>query len=279
MLARQRTKHLLPGFKLSLGYTLFYLSLVVLIPLSMLFLHAGSLTWSEFSETLGSARVLAAFKVNVLTSVVAALINGFFGLIVAWVQVRYTYVGKTIIDALIDIPFALPTSVAGIALTATFGLTSGVGKILGAWGIKIAYTPLGIILALTFIGIPFVVRTVEPVLKELEPELEEAAATLGASRVQTFCKVLFPGIFPTLITGTALAFARGLGEYGSVVFISGNLPFKTEVVSLVIMSKLEQYDYTGATAVATAMLVLSFIILLGINGFQYWSRNRIAMDS
>ncbi len=273
-----KTRQILPGFRLSLGYTVFYLSLVALIPLSMLFFNASKLGWDTYWEVITSERIVAAFKVNLYTAAAAALLNAFFGFIVAWVQVRYDYFGKKFVDALIDIPFALPTSVAGIALTAAFGRSGPLGGFLESIGIKVAYTPLGIIVALLFIGLPFVIRTVEPVLHDLEYELEEASETLGANRWQTFSKIIFPLVFPSVLTGAALAFARGLGEYGSVVFISGNLPLKTEIVSLLIVSKLEQYEYQAATAIAVTMLVFSFLILFFINLFQWWARKRINQE-
>jgi len=262
--------NVLPGFHLSLGFTLFYLSLIVLIPLSMIFLKTASLSWQEFWQIVTEPRVMASYRLTFGASFIAACFNAVFGLLVAWVLVRYSFFGKKIIDALVDLPFALPTAVAGIALTALYARNGWLGQYLEIWGIKVAFTPLGVIVALTFIGLPFVVRTVQPVLQDLELEVEEAAASLGASRWQTFRFVIFPSIAPALLTGFALAFARGLGEYGSVVFIAGNMPMVSEIVPLLIITKLEQYDYTGATAIATVMLVTSFILLLIINLLQWW---------
>lgn len=262
--------NVLPGFHLSLGFTLFYLSLIVLIPLSMIFLKTASLSWQEFWQIVTEPRVMASYRLTFGASFIAACFNAVFGLLVAWVLVRYSFFGKKIIDALVDLPFALPTAVAGIALTALYARNGWLGQYLEIWGIKVAFTPLGVIVALTFIGLPFVVRTVQPVLQDLELEVEEAAASLGATRWQTFRFVIFPSIAPALLTGFALAFARGLGEYGSVVFIAGNMPMVSEIVPLLIITKLEQYDYTGATAIAAVMLVASFILLLIINLLQWW---------
>jgi len=262
--------NVLPGFHLSLGFTLFYLSLIVLIPLSMIFLKTASLSWQEVWQIVTEPRVMASYRLTFGASFIAACFNAVFGLLVAWVLVRYSFFGKKIIDALVDLPFALPTAVAGIALTALYARNGWLGQYLEFWGIKVAFTPLGVIVALTFIGLPFVVRTVQPVLQDLELEVEEAAASLGASRWQTFRFVIFPSIAPALLTGFALAFARGLGEYGSVVFIAGNMPMVSEIVPLLIITKLEQYDYTGATAIAAVMLVASFILLLIINLLQWW---------
>jgi sulfate/thiosulfate transport system permease protein len=269
-----KNKHynILPGFKLTLGFTLLYLSIIVLIPLSLLFFRAFTLGWDHFWNAVTSARTLAALGLSFRTSLIAAMINAVFGLLVAWVLVRYSFPFKKLVDAVVDIPFALPTAVAGIALTTLYAPRGWVGSSLAQWGIKVAFTPLGIIIALTFIGLPFVVRTVEPVLQDLEKEIEEAAFSLGANRWQVFYKVIFPSIFPALITGTAMAFSRALGEYGSVVFISGNMPLKTEIAPLLIMTKLEQYDYAGATAIAAVMLIISFLLLLGINILQAWTR-------
>lgn len=262
----------LPGFKLTLGFTLFYLLLVVLIPLSMLFFKTSTMGWEAFGKTISSPRTLAAFRLSFSASFISALINAFFGLLVTWVLVRYSFPGKKIIDALVDLPFALPTAVAGICLTALYAPNGWIGQWLGKLGIQAAFTPFGIVIALTFIGLPFVVRTLEPVLQDLETEIEEAASSLGATRWQTFSKVIFPTIFPALLTGSAMAFARALGEYGSIVFIAGNMPYKTEILPLLIMTKLEQYDYTGATAIAAVMLVISFILLMTINFLHAWSR-------
>lgn len=270
----RRRHSVLPGFGLGLGFTIFYLSLVVLIPLSALFLKTSTLTWDAFWETVTSPRVMAAYKLSFGAALIAALLNAVFGLLVAWVLARYNFFGKRIIDALVDLPFALPTAVAGIALAAIYAENGWIGQFLAAEGIKVAYTPLGIVVALTFIGLPFVVRTVQPVLADLEREVEEAAACLGATRLQTFTLIVFPAIMPALLTGFALAFARALGEYGSVIFIAGNLPMVSEIAPLLIITKLEQYDYAGATAIATVMLVISFILLLAINLIQWWSRRR-----
>ncbi|HEX5034658.1 MAG TPA: sulfate ABC transporter permease subunit CysT, partial [bacterium] len=254
-----------PGFGLTLGFTIFYLSVIVLIPLSTLFLKTATLSWDTFASTVTSPRVLAAFKLSLTASGIAAIINTVFGLLVAWVLVRYRFPLKRLIDGLVDLPFALPTAVAGIALTALYSENGWIGHYLQMIGIKGAYSRFGIVIALTFIGLPFVVRTVQPILEELRPENEEAAASLGAGRLRTFWKVILPELKPALLTGFALAFARALGEYGSVVFISGNMPFKTEITPLLIMTKLEQFEYAQATAVAVVMLMVSFLILLFIN--------------
>jgi sulfate/thiosulfate transport system permease protein len=269
-----RRHSVLPGFNISLGFTLLYLSLIVLIPLSATFLKTFTLTWDQFWTTVTTERVMASYKLTFGASLVGAAINALFGLIVAWVLVRYSFFGKRFIDAMVDLPFALPTAVAGIALTGIYAPNGWIGSVLAEWGIKVAFTPLGVIVALTFIGLPFVVRTVQPVLEDLEPELEEAAASLGASRWQTFRRIIFPAIVPALMTGFAMAFARAVGEYGSVIFIAGNLPLKTEITPLLIITKLEQYDYAGATAIAVVMLVVSFILLLLINALQWWATRR-----
>jgi len=263
-----KRKSILPGFGISLGFTVFYLSLIVLIPLAGLFLKTASMTVANFWATVTSPRVLASYRLSFLASFAGALVNMVFGLLVAWVLVRYRFPGRRLVDAMVDLPFALPTAVAGISLTAIFAETGWIGKWLAPLGIKVAFTPLGIMVALTFIGLPFVVRTVQPVLEDLGPDLEEAAKSLGASGFQTFRKVIFPNIIPALLTGFAMAFARALGEYGSVVFISGNMPMRTEIVPLLIMTKLEQYDYAGATAIAVVMLVASFVLLFLINVLQ-----------
>ena len=263
---------ILPGFNLALGFTLLYLSLIVLIPLSAAFIRTAELTWPEFWTIVTTPRVLASYRLTFGVSFAAALVNAVFGLLVAWVLVRYHFPGKKIVDALVDLPFALPTAVAGIALTALYSSNGWIGQHLEPLGIKVAFTPLGIFVALTFIGLPFVVRTVQPVLEDIEAELEEAAATLGANRWQTFTRVIFPVLFPALMTGFALAFARAIGEYGSVIFIAGNMPMISEITPLLIVTKLEQYDYTGATALSVVMLVISFILLLIINLLQWWSR-------
>lgn len=265
-----KQKNVLPGFNLSLGYTLLYLSLIVLIPLSAAFIKTTELSFNEFWAVVTAPRVLASYKLTFGASLLAALINGVFGLLTAWVLVRYRFPGKKIIDALVDLPFALPTAVAGIALTAVYAGNGWIGSWLEPHGIKVAFTPLGVIIALTFIGLPFVVRTVQPVLEDLESETEEAAASLGANRWQTFTKIIFPAIWPALLTGFALAFARAIGEYGSVIFIAGNVPFISEITPLIIITKLEQYEYASATAVAVVMLIISFLLLFAINGLQWW---------
>ncbi|MES2831041.1 MAG: sulfate ABC transporter permease subunit CysT [Pseudomonadota bacterium] len=269
-----RPSRVMPGFRLSLGFTLFYLCLIVLIPLSSIFLNTFAMTWEAFVTAVTSDRVMASYRLTFGASLIAATINVVFGGIVAWVLVRYPFPGKKIIDALVDLPFALPTAVAGIALTALYSTNGWFGRFLEPLGIKVAFTPLGVVIALTFIGLPFVVRTVQPVLEDVERELEEAAASLGASRLQTFIRVVFPAIFPALLTGFALAFARATGEYGSVIFIAGNMPMVSEITPLFIITKLEQYDYQGATAIAVVMLTVSFVMLLTINALQAWSRNR-----
>ncbi len=267
-------KSVLPGFGLSLGYTLLYLSLIILIPLSTLFFRTAGLTASQFWETVTTPRVLASFKLTFAASFVSACVNAVFGLIVAWVLVRYTFPGKKFIDGLVDLPFALPTAVAGITLTDIYSPSGWLGEPLAKLGIQTAFSPLGIVIALTFIGLPFVVRTLQPVLEDMDRDQEEAAVTLGASRWDTMAHVIFPGVWPALLTGFTLAFARAIGEYGSVVFISGNMPMKTEIAPLLIMTKLEQFDYLGATAIAVVMLSVSFVMLLLINGLQAWSRRR-----
>ena len=264
----------IPGFGLTLGYTVFYLCLIVLLPISALFLKTATLGWGEFWAIVSNPRVVASYRLTFGASLVGALINAFFGFIVAWTLVRYSFPGKKIIDALVDLPFALPTAVSGIALTAIYSSNGWVGRYLEPLGIKAAYTPLGVTIALTFIGLPFVVRTLQPALEELDPATEEAARSLGASRMQTFLRVILPAVFPALLTGFALSFARALGEYGSVVFISGNMPMFTEITPLLIIAKLEQYDYAGATAIATVMLLASFAILLVINFLQWYSSHR-----
>ncbi|WP_454731709.1 MULTISPECIES: sulfate ABC transporter permease subunit CysT [Cupriavidus] len=262
----------LPGFGLSLGFTLFYLTLIVLIPLSATFLKTFTMSWEAFWGAVTAPRVVASLELSFGASLIAAIVNTVFGLVVAWVLVRYRFPGKRLIDALVDLPFALPTAVAGIALTALYAGNGWIGRYLEPLGIKVAFTPLGVVVALTFIGLPFVVRTVQPVLEDAEQELEEAAASLGATRLQTFARVILPTILPALLTGFALSFARATGEYGSVVFISGNMPMVSEIAPLMIYSKLEQYDYAGATAVAVVMLVISFALLLLINVLQAWTR-------
>ena len=262
---------ILPGFGLTMGFTLLYLSLIVLLPLSMLFLKTASLTWAQFWMTITSPRVMAAYRLSFGASLASALINSLFGFVVAWTLTRYRFPAKSLVDGLVDLPFALPTAVAGITLTAIYASNGWIGSYLDALGIKVAFAPLGVVVALTFVGLPFVVRTVQPVLEDLDPEFEEAAATMGANRMQIFLRIIAPPVLPALLTGFALAFARALGEYGSVVFISGNMPMRTEIVPLLIMSKLEQFDYAGATAIAVVMLTVSFVLLLGANLLQRWS--------
>jgi len=273
-LSKFKEHSVLPGFNLALGFTLLYLSLIVLIPLSATFIRASALTWPEFWSTVTTPRVMASYRLTFGASFAAALVNAVFGLLVAWVLVRYRFPGKKLVDALVDLPFALPTAVAGIALTALYAGNGWIGQFFEPLGIKIALTPLGIFVALTFIGLPFVVRTVQPVLEDIESELEEAAATLGATRLQTFSRVIFPTVLPALMTGFALAFARAIGEYGSVIFIAGNMPMVSEITPLLIITKLEQYDYAGATALAVAMLAVSFTMLLIINVLQWWGTKR-----
>ena len=270
----RRGPRVLPGFGLSLGYTLVYLALIVLIPLSAVLLKVSTMSLSAFWAAVASERVLASYRLSFGASLIGALLNVLFGGIVAWVLVRYRFPGKKVIDALVDLPFALPTAVAGIALTALYSPNGWLGRYLEPLGIKVAFAPLGVVVAMTFIGLPFVVRTVQPVLEEAERELEEAAASLGATRLQIFARVIFPVIMPALLTGFALAFARATGEYGSVIFIAGNMPMVSEITPLLIVTKLEQYDYTGATAIALVMLSVSFALLLAINLLQAWARNR-----
>lgn len=271
MAKRRKGTSALPGFGLTMGYTLLYLSLIVLIPLAVLVIRSFRGGWEEFWLAATAPRVLAAYRLTFLASLAAAVVNGVFGFIVAWTLVRYEVPGKKFIDALVDLPFALPTSVSGIALCAVYAPHGWFGQVLAPLGIKTAFSPLGIVIALVFIGLPFVVRTLQPAIEEIDRETEEAAASLGANRWQAFSRVILPAVFPALLTGFTLAFARSLGEYGSVVFISGNMPFKTEIASLLIISKLEQYDYTGATAIATVMLAASFALLLSINLLQWWT--------
>ncbi len=266
-----RRHSVLLGFDLALGFALLYISLIVLIPLSAAFLKTFTMSWPAFWEAVSSPRVVASYRLTFGASFAAALLNAFFGLIVAWVLVRYEFPFKRLVDALVDLPFALPTAVAGIALTAIYAQNGWIGQLLP---FKVSFTPLGVFVALVFIGVPFVVRTVQPVLEDVNRELEEAAATLGASRWQTFAKVILPIVLPALLTGFALAFARALGEYGSVIFIAGNMPMVSEITPLLIITKLEQYDVPGATAIAVVMLVISFVLLLVINSLQTWARKR-----
>ena len=267
----RRGHRVLPGFGPSLGFTVFYLALVVLVPLSTLFWKSSSLGWSALWDTVIAPRVVASYKLTFGASLLAAAVNALFGMVVTWVLVRYRFPGRRLMDALVDFPFALPTAVAGIALTTLYAPNGWLGGPLERMGIKAAFTPLGITLALTFIGLPFVVRTLQPVLESLDPEVEEAAASLGASRFQTIFRIVLPALFPAWLTGFALAFARALGEYGSVVFIAGNMPMKTEITPLLIITKLEQYDYAGATAIAAVTLLVSFVLLLALNRLQSWS--------
>lgn len=269
----QRSR-VLPGFGLSLGFTLAYVSLIVLIPLSAVFIKSLGIGWDGLWEILTSERILQSLKLSFSAALIAALVNVIFGLLLAWCLVRYSFPGKRIVDALVDLPFALPTAVAGIALTSLYAPTGWIGQYLSPLGIEVAYTPIGITLALIFIGLPFVVRTVQPVLSDIETELEEAASALGANRWQTITKIILPILFPALLTGFALAFARGVGEYGSVIFIAGNQPYKTEIAPLMIISRLEEYDYAGATTIAVVMLILSFAILFLINLVQAWASRR-----
>ena len=269
----------LPGFGLTMGYTLLYLSLIVLIPLAALGLKTATLTWEQFWGVITDARVLAAYRLSFGAAFLAALVNLFAGLLVAWVLVRYTFPAKRLVDAMVDLPFALPTAVAGIALTALYAPNGWLGEPLEKLGLKVAFTPLGIVIALIFIGLPFVVRTVQPVLEDIERELEEAARCLGATRWQTFTRVIFPALVPALLTGFALALARGIGEFGSVIFIAGNMPMVSEITPLIIIGKLEQYDYAGATAVAVVLLSISFVLLLVINALQAWQRRRSGASS
>ena len=268
---KRKRRSVLPGFGLSLGFTMFYISLLVILPLSMIFFQTAAAPWEKIWHTISDARVVASYKLSIGSSLLAATINVIFGVLIAWVLVRYRFPGAKIIDGLVDLPFALPTAIAGIALTTLYTKTGWIGQFLN---FKVAFTPLGITLALTFIGLPFVVRTVQPVLQNFEKELEEASASLGANRLQTFGKVIFPELLPAALTGFALAFARALGEYGSVVFIAGNMPMRTEITPLLIMTKLEQYDYSGATAIAAVMLIFSFILLFLINMLQWWSNRK-----
>ncbi|WP_373995348.1 sulfate ABC transporter permease subunit CysT [Peribacillus asahii] len=272
---KKKRRNIIPGFGLSLGYTMLYVSILVLLPLSMVFINTTTMNWSEFIETITGERVVASYKLSFGTALAAGILNVIFGTIIAWVLVRYDFPGKRIVDGLVDLPFALPTAVAGIALTTLYAPQGWVGQF---FNFKIAFTPLGIIIALTFIGLPFVVRTVQPVLQNFNGEVEEASASLGANRLQTFIKVILPELIPAILTGFSLAFARALGEYGSVVFIAGNMPMKTEITPLIIMTKLEQYDYAGATAIATVMLVVSFLLLFIINMIQ-WVTNRKFLHS
>ena len=273
-MASASLRRVLPGFNLTLGFTIAYLSLIVLIPLSAVFLKTASLTLDQFWTTISAPRAVAAYKITFGISLAAAAINALFGLLLAWALVRYSFPGKKLVDALVDLPFALPTAVAGIALTAIYAKNGWLGQYLEAAGIKVAFTPLGILVALIFIGLPFVVRTVQPILEDLDTEYEEAAASLGASRLETVVRIVLPVLYPALLTGFTLAFARAVGEYGSVIFIAGNMPLISEITPLIIITKLEQYDYAGATAIAAVMLVVSFALLLAINVLQAWTARR-----
>ncbi len=269
-----RRHSIIPGFGLTMGFTLTYLSLIVVIPLAGLFVKTAGLSWHEFWATISAPRVVASYRLSFGVALAAAIVNGVFGLIVAWVLERYTFPGRRIVDALVDLPFALPTAVAGISLTAIYAPNGLIGRWLEPLGVRVAFTPLGILVALVFVGFPFVVRTVQPVLADLESEVEEAAASLGANRLQTLGRVILPPLIPAILTGAALAFARGIGEYGSVIFISGNMPMRTEITPLLIVTKLEQYEYAGATAIALVMLVVSFGLLSLINLLQWHTRRR-----
>jgi len=275
--AARRSRGVLPGFGLSTGFTVLYLCLVVLVPLSTLALRSSALSWAEAWKVIASPRALASYRISFGAALTAASLNVVFGVLVAWVLARYRFPGRSLVDAVVDLPFALPTAVSGIALTAVYSKNGWIGRFLEPLGIRAAFSPLGITIALTFIGLPFVIRTVQPVLEDLDAELEEAAAVLGADRWQTFRRVLFPVLLPAALTGFALAFARGLGEYGSVVFISGNMPLKTEIAPLLIMGRLEQYDYAGASAIAVVLLGASFLLLLAINRLQAWTRARAGL--
>lgn len=276
ILPRRRAASVLPGFGVTLGFALLYLSLIVLLPLSGLAIRAGAMGWDALWTTVSAPRVVAAYRLSIVTSLVAALANGIFGAIVAWVLVRYQFPGRRLVDALIDLPFALPTAVAGITLTTLYAPNGWLGAPLASRGIAVAFTPTGITVALIFIGMPFVIRTLQPVVQALDAEVEEAAASLGASRLQVLWRIILPHLLPAWLTGIALAFARAIGEYGSVVFIAGNMPMRTEIPPLLIMTRLEQYDYAGATAIAFVMLLLSFAMLLAINLLQLWSARRVA---
>lgn len=273
-LLKIKQKSVIPGFGITMGFSLLYLSLMVFIPISMVFVSSSTMGWETFWETVSSERVLASFKISFGTSLIAAAVNVVFGVLFAWVLERYTFPGRRLIDGLIDLPFALPTAVAGISLTTLYAQNGWIGQLLAPFGIKISYTPLGIIVALIFISFPFVVRTVQPVLQSIDAETEEAASCLGATRFQTFYKIILPTLLPSILTGFALAFARALGEYGSVVFISGNMPMVSEITPLLIRTKLEQYDYAGGTAIAAVMLIISFVMLLIINLIQWWASGK-----
>lgn len=273
---RRARKSIIPGFGLTMGFTIAWLSLIVLIPISLIFVRSAAMGWDAFAEIAFSPRAVSAYKVSFGTALAAACVNGVFGLLIAWAFTRYSFPGKRLFDALIDLPFALPTAVAGIALTAIYANNGWLGQYLAPLGIEVAYNPIGITIALIFIGLPFIVRSVEPVMADLSVEVEEAALSLGAKPWQVFIRVIFPAIMPALLTGFALALARGVGEYGSVIFIAGNMPFRSEIAPLLIVTQLEQYNVDGATAIALVMLAISFSMLLFINVVQAWSRHRIA---
>ncbi|HUJ20196.1 MAG TPA: sulfate ABC transporter permease subunit CysT [Bryobacteraceae bacterium] len=278
-LFRFKNHSVLPGFGLTLGITVLYLSLIVLIPLSALFLKTATTTWAQFWGTITDPRAVASYRLTFGTSLVGALVNAIFGFVVAWTLVRYRFPGRRILDAAVDLPFALPTAVSGIALTALYAKTGWIGRWFDLWGIQTAFSPLGVAIAQTFIGLPFVVRTLQPAIQDLDAGMEEAAATLGAGRFQTFSRVILPFLLPAMLTGASMAFARALGEYGSVVFISGNMPMRTEISSLLIVAKLEQFDYAGATAIAVVLLVASFALMLSINLVQWWFSNRLGREA
>jgi len=275
---RLKTPSILPGFGVTMGFTLAYLLLIVLIPLSAAFIKTATLTWPQFWDAVTAPRVLASYRLSFGASLIAAAVNAFFGLIVAWVLVRYSFPGKKVVDALVDLPFALPTAVAGIALTAIYAKNGWIGSLLEPLGIQVSFTPLGVLVALVFIGLPFVVRTVQPVIEDIEAELEEASATLGADRWQTFRRVIFPTLVPALMTGFTLAFARAVGEYGSVIFIAGNMPMMTEITPQLIVIRLEEFDYAAAAALGCVMLAISFVMLLAINLLQVWGRKRMMVS-
>ncbi|UCD76156.1 MAG: sulfate ABC transporter permease subunit CysT [Phycisphaerales bacterium] len=278
MKVRLKQHSVLPGFGLTLGFTLLYMSLIALIPLAALFARAASMDWTDFWQTVSHPRALASYRLSFGASLLAATLDAIFGFLVAWVLIRYRFPGQKIIDAMVDLPFALPTAVSGIALTTLYAPNGWIGRIVEMAGIKVSYTPAGVVIAMMFVGLPFVVRAVQPAIAELDLEVEEAAASLGAGRWQTFRRVILPAVLPSLLTGFAMSFARAVGEYGSVVFISGNMPMKTEIAPLLIVIKLEQFDYGGATAIATVMLVASFLLLLLINLLQWWNRRRFATE-
>ncbi len=276
MAARPGSRSVLPGFRITMAFTLFYLVLIVLIPLSTLPIKSATATWPVFVQTITDPRVVASYKLSVSTAFIAAIVNAVFGALVAWVLVRYEFPGKRLVDALIDLPFALPTAVAGITLTSLYAPNGWLGEPLARYGITVSFTPLGITVALIFIGLPFVIRTLQPVIEDLDAQVEEAATSLGASRLRVLTTVILPYLYPAWLTGFALSFARAVGEYGSVVFISGNMPMRTEIAPLLIITKLQQYDYAGATAIALVMLTISFLLLLGINALQHWTARRLA---